>query len=353
MNNHLLSQLIRDSAESSSENDSNNSNNNIESSSEDEQTINIIVRRYLYNRLSTSHKDTIPKSNFWYRNILFKYDEKRFRTVLRMNKLTFWKIINMIKNNLVFNSRQRPIELQLSVVLFLLGRKSTIWDIATRFVVRGFEQIEGFPDIIGVIDGTHVYLFEAPNKPNKDVYINRKRRYAIHVQGVVDHLGRFINYDIGWPASVHDAKVFSNSSLYTQQNNLFQDDDYILADSAYPISKWCIPSFKSPIRRQIQFNKKHNRTRVVVEQAFGRLKNRFQFLKEIRTNDTKLATKFIDIALILHNIVEKNNDIWILPPRTRSETRDIIRFVTSQNCRCRIEKREGMIKRQNLIDIVL
>ncbi|CAG8496085.1 4426_t:CDS:2 [Dentiscutata heterogama] len=274
MNNHLLSHLIRDSTESSSESDFNNStesssesnsNNSTESSSEDEQIINI--------------------SNFWYRNILFKYDEKRFRIALRMNKQTFWKIIDMIKNNLVFNSRQRPIELQLSVVLFLLGRKSTIWDIATRF--------EGFPNVIGIIDGTHIYLFEAPNKPNKDVYINRKRRYAIHVQGVVDHLGQFINYDIGWPASVHDAK------------------------------------------------------------AFGRLKNLFQFLKEIRTNDTKLATKFIDIALILHNIVERNNDIWILPLRTRSESRDVIRFVDSQNRRRQIEKREGMIKRQNLMNIVL
>jgi len=100
---------------------------------------------------------------------------------------------------------------------------------------------------------------------------------------------------IGWPASVHDAKVFSNSSLYTQQHILFQNEDYVLADSAYPISKRCIPSFKAPSNQQILFNIKHNKTRVVVEQSFGRLKNRFQFLKEVRTKDTKIATKFIDI----------------------------------------------------------
>ncbi|CAG8476043.1 27407_t:CDS:2, partial [Racocetra persica] len=166
----------RNSTESSSKTDSNNLNDNIE----DEQIINDIIQRYLHNRLSISYTDTIPKSNFWYQNIFFKYDEKRFRIVLRINKLTFWKIIDIIKNNLVFNSK-----------------KSTIWDIATRFsiseglvikyaeriiiaiqslriqyivwpqndyrkqVIHGFEQIEKFPDIIGIIDGTHAYLFEA------------------------------------------------------------------------------------------------------------------------------------------------------------------------------------------------
>lgn len=387
MNYQLRLQAIRNIVESSSEDDSDHSDNYMESSSEDEKIItNMISQRYLRNKSTFYH---IPKSDSWYKYVLFEYDEKRFRTTLRMNKQTFWTIVNMIKDHPVFSDQQKTVEFQLSVTLFLLGGKSTIWNVASRFgisigsvakytqriitaiqslrsqyivwphgeyrkrVINGFAQMQGFPNVIGVIDGTHINLFEAPSKPNKDVYINRKRRYAIHVQGVVDHLGQFTNYDIGWPASVHDAKVFTNSSLYTHQHSLFQnEEDYILADSAYPISKRCIPSFKVPTGQQILFNKKHNKTRVVVEQAFGRLKNRFQFLKEIRNKDTKLATKVIDIALILHNIVERNNDIWILTPNTQLESTNVIRFVDNNNHRRQVERNEGLIKRQNLLDIV-
>src|SRR5437016_1806075 len=130
-------------------------------------------------------------------------------------------IVNIIKDHEVFSDKQNPVELQLSITLFLLGRRPTIWDVASKFgvsegsvvkythrvivaiqslrsqyiiwphgdyrkqVLRGFAQMQGFPDVIGVVDGTHINLFEAPSKLNKDVYINRKRRYSIHVQGVV------------------------------------------------------------------------------------------------------------------------------------------------------------------------
>ena len=101
------------------------------------------------------------------------------------------------------------------------------------------------------------------------MYFTRKRRYAIHLQAVVDHRGLFTFYDIGYPASVHDAKVFRNSKLYLCKDQLFEEQDYLLADSAYPISTTVIPTFKNPLRnRQRQFNRKHSKSRIVIEQAF-------------------------------------------------------------------------------------
>ncbi|CAG8677124.1 12828_t:CDS:1, partial [Dentiscutata heterogama] len=272
-----------------------------------------------------------------------------------------------------------------------LGGKATIWDICSKFgiaegtvplftsrvikalkdlkkdvivwprgdyrqkVHKGFEEMHGFPNVIGALDGSHMNLLEAPSKLNKDVYITRKRRYAIHLQAVIDHRGIFLNYDLGYPASVHDAKVFRNSSLYRCRNQLFEETDYVLADSAYPISLNIIPSFKDPSgldkNQKIAFNQKHSKSRVVVEQAFGRLKSRFRLLQELRTKNTKMATDLIEISLILYNILEKNEDEWEEPSEQivmhRMQFNDII------TRRGQAIKEAGNIKRQNLMDIVL
>lgn len=45
------------------------------------------------------------------------------------------------------------------------------------------------------------------------------------MQGVVDYRGLFMDVYIGWPGKVHDARVFTNSSLYRKGMNstLFPD----------------------------------------------------------------------------------------------------------------------------------
>ena len=45
------------------------------------------------------------------------------------------------------------------------------------------------------------------------------------MQGLVDHMGRFMVVCIGWPGKVHDARVFANSEFYRKGINgsLFPD----------------------------------------------------------------------------------------------------------------------------------
>ena len=67
--------------------------------------------------------------------------------------------------------------------------------------------------------------------------------------------------------------MFRNSSFYKNYSHLIQGDDYLLGDSAYPISSFLIPPFKDPSsRKHKEFNQFHSHHRVVVENAFGRLK---------------------------------------------------------------------------------
>ena len=96
-----------------------------------------------------------------------------------------------------------------------------------------------------------------------------------------------------WPGKVHDARVFSNSTLYqrgqagtllpawTRQIGLIQVPLCILGDPAYPALTWLMkayPEQQNMTVRQINYNYRLSRARMVVENAFGRLKGRWRCL---------------------------------------------------------------------------
>ena len=60
-------------------------------------------------------------------------------------------------------------------------------------VIQGFQSKWNIPQCAGSIDGTHIPI--TPPAMN------------------------YTDYCIGWPGSVHDARVFSNSMLYSKVNN--------------------------------------------------------------------------------------------------------------------------------------
>ncbi|CAG8785643.1 23690_t:CDS:1, partial [Dentiscutata erythropus] len=168
----------------------------------------------------------VPKSYDWVQNYLFNYNESEFRKTLRMDKKTFWALVEKIQYYPIFysdsNNLQTSVELQLAITLNQLGTNSSLWTISTLFGVCeatvlnfinriiiaiqslrseyivwptenyrqevniGFEQIQGFPMIIGAIDRLHIPLYEAPSKDNKDGYMLPKHKYGIHLQGVVE-----------------------------------------------------------------------------------------------------------------------------------------------------------------------
>jgi len=322
--------------ETSSESDTNSSHS--EASDDEPVSLELVLasEKKKSNEGRTMYKQI--KSQDWYETVLYHYDESRFRHMLRMSKSAFNKLVDQIHKHEVFQQHpgkrpQKPVEFQLAVTLRRLGSKCDVFEVASKFgisegsvltyqtrvikaikslkhqyivwpqgsykeeIKQAFEDISGFPHVVGAIDGSHIPLFEAPSVKNKEVYFSRKHQYAIHLQAVVDHNSLFIDYVVGWPASVHDAKVFKNSSLHQVDNNLFENEEYLLGDGAYPISKTMIVPFRNAqTHPKTTFNMYHSRGRIAVERAFGKLKGRFKALRELRVKKTRHDIHMVDAA---------------------------------------------------------
>ena len=157
-----------------------------------------------------------------------------------------------------------------------------------QYVMAGFLS-RGFPQCAGAIDGTHIPV--AAPAENASDYYNRKGWHSVILQGTVDHEGLFTDIYTGWPGRVHDARVFSNSGLYSKAEsgsllpNCAQSLSgvsvpcFLVGDPAYPLRPWLMKPFINTgclTPQQQCFNNRLSKSRVVVEYAFGRLKGRWR-----------------------------------------------------------------------------
>lgn len=188
-------------------------------------------------------------------------------------------------------------------------------------VVTGFKHKWGFPQCTGVVDGTHIPIVSPQEYPAD--YFNRKGWHSILMQGTVNHLGHFVDVYIGWPGRVHDARVFTNSTLYRKGQEgvlLPQWVEHlggkdiplvILGDPAYPLLPWLMKAFPDNGRltsQQKLFNYRLSRARVVVEHAYGRLKGRWRCLLKRIDIDVRNVPELIAACCTLHNICEIHGD---------------------------------------------
>ncbi|KAK2564213.1 putative nuclease HARBI1 [Acropora cervicornis] len=120
--------------------------------------------------------------------------------------------------------------------------------------VGEFEAKFGLTQGVGCIDGTHIPI-ECPSGNSQDFFCY-KQCYSLRVPAVCDYKGSFIDVEYSWPGSVHDAKVFGNSSIHAKLRSSklpsafqtrFEGSDkilnYLIGDPAYPLLSFCMKEY--------------------------------------------------------------------------------------------------------------
>lgn len=181
--------------------------------------------------------------------------------------------------------------------------------------VDGFQEINGFPGVIGAIDGSHIPIRTPTEFPEN--YTNRKGYPSLILQAVCDCNLKFLDVYCGWPGSVHDARVLRNSPLFksasaaeSEEIYMFPINTHLLGDSAYPLSNWLMVPFKdfgNLNEIQKRYNYKHSSTRICIERAFGALKRRFRRLKFVDLTDIKAIVHVVLSCCCLHQLCLYNS----------------------------------------------
>ena len=196
-----------------------------------------------------------PRSTCWFNEYLFNiYTPDMFYDILRMRRRTFDRLVDDLRP---FISGQQthwrqPISVEKKIVVTLfklmhgvccplvadkaaLG-KSTVheilrqvcsaisihlghliaWPTGRRLVrtAAGFQSKQCFPNCIGAINGSHIYVTAPSNSIVAADHRNRYKSFSILLQGVVDSKCYFTSVNTGPPGSLHDSAHFKSTELY-------------------------------------------------------------------------------------------------------------------------------------------
>lgn len=139
----------------------------------------------------------------------------------------------------------------------------------------------------------------------RSVYINRHHYLSLTLQGVCDNKKKFLDASTGYPSKIHDARIFRRSRIASTLPQLCSSKYHIVGDAAYPFREYLM----TPIRdygtldsTKKSFNARLSGTRVLIENAFGDLKNRFRQLQRLDMWTVDNMSKFIISCCVLHNL---------------------------------------------------
>lgn len=173
-----------------------------------------------------------------------------------------------------------------------------------------FYSVAQMPGVCGCIDGTHIPIEAPTDQYHEHQFVNRKGVHSINVMAVCGPEMKFFYVSSRWPGSVNDARVFRNSSLHDRFEEGWRPfpNAVLLGDSAYPCKDYIIPPLSiANSECERRFNTSHKKTRRLIENSFGILKERFSCLYGLRVNP-RYAGDIIKTCCVLHNICRINGE---------------------------------------------
>jgi hypothetical protein len=121
--------------------------------------------------------------------------------------------------------------------IFLLSEEERL-EISARIKSQYF-----FKHWAGIIDGTHLGFSTRPENCGEE-YFTRKGQHAILALIIVDDKKRIHHTSVGWPGSVHDNHIWSNSRIVLSPRDYFPPNKYAIGNSAFPNSNIMVTSYK-------------------------------------------------------------------------------------------------------------
>lgn len=266
-------------------------------------------------------------------------------------KSTFLKLAEMLKDCDQFQGRdQFPLKLQLVITLFRMKTSEKLSHIASlcgigdgstikRITNRVFDAIieqdlitwptpeqkaqliaeshATLPYCLGIVDGSMSPLKFKPSL-NGRFYSTYKKNYAVKWQVTCDMNKRVRHLMAVFYGSIHDAAIYRTTDLYQTPDVFFENQEYIIGDSAYPLSTTCLTPYKTNNRfvtpeHRRTFNKNFSKYRVRVEHCIGEIKRRFPSLDNLpikikSEEDILFCSKWVTVAAMLHNFAMDYDD---------------------------------------------
>ncbi|XP_065440822.1 uncharacterized protein LOC135981585 [Chrysemys picta bellii] len=300
--------------------------------------LSIVERRFWVRETSTEWWDYI---------VMEVWDDEQWLQNFRMRKATFMGLYEALAPTLRRkDTRLRaalPVEKRVAIAIWKLATPDSYRSVANQFgvgkstveivlmqackainrillrrtvtlgnvqdIVDGFAQM-GFPNCGGAIDGMHIPILAPPHLESE--YVNWKGYFSMVLQALVDHRGRFIDINTGWPGKVYEARIFRNTWLFRkmQAGTFFTVGEaempiVILGDPAYPLMPWLMKPYTGSLdSSKERFNYRLSQCRMTVECAFGCLKARWRSLYRKLDLAESSIPAVIFACCALHNVCE-------------------------------------------------
>ncbi|XP_065515066.1 uncharacterized protein LOC136003381 [Lathamus discolor] len=301
-------------------------------------------------------------ADWWERVVLKEFSPRDWLEKFRMSKETFFYICNQLRPGLAPHSAHfhptLPLEKRVAVALWHLATNVEYQTLSPLFgvgpstvqtcvrevsyavvlllkplylrlpnekelenMVRIFRTRWGFPHCIGALDSLHIPI-HPPLRLSAD-YCNGQGWHSILTQATVDGLGQFWDVSTAFPGSMENSAVLESSSLWVlakegrlcpnpPKHFMGKAQKYVLlGDATYPLQDWILKPYQEDetlTQRQLQFNYRLKRAHSVIENAFLRLKARWQILLKCDDCSLELLPTLVLACCILHNVCEAHDN---------------------------------------------